>query len=358
MQPIRLLSAVEQTVAHLCEGLQRGHWSGRLPGVVRLAAECGVSKGVVRAALQRLEAEGRLSARGLGRSRSTAAPGGAGAPRRALRVGILLHEGRHDRQIGYFVELQHALDSAGHVAFFTRKSQIDLKFDLPRISRFVGETPADAWVVVSASSEILSWFAAQPVPALALFGRRSGLPIASSGLDKVPAFIDATRQLVALGHRSIVLLCRKMRRLPQPGRVERAFLAELAAQGCRVSAFNLPDWDETVPGFHHLLGELFRTTPPTALLLDEPMFYFAALQFLGQRNFLVPQHVSLVCTDDDPAFEWCQPAISHMRWDSGPVIRRIVRWASAVSEHRTDLKQALFPAEFVTGGTIGPVRPG
>ena len=358
MQPIRLLSAVEQTVAHLCEGLQRGHWSGRLPGVVRLAAECGVSKGVVRAALQRLEAEGMLAARGLGRSRSAAAPGEAGAPRRALRVGILLDDARQNRQVGYIVELQHALEAAGHAAFFTNKSQADLRFDVRRIIRHVEATPADAWVVQAGSREVLEWFATQPVPALALFGRRSGLPIAASGPDKAPAFAEATRQLAGLGHRRIVLLCRKLRRLPEPGRVERAFLAELAAQGCPVSDFNLPDWEETVAGFHHLLGALFHSTPPTALIIDESVFYIAVLQFLGERGWRVPKHVSLVCTDDDAAFAWCHPAISHIRWDPRPVVRRIVRWAAAVSRHQTDLKQALFPAEFVTGGTIGPMWKG
>ena len=357
MKPIRLLSAVEQTAAYLREGLRQGRWRGRLPGVVRLAAECLVSKGVVRAALRQLETEGLLASRGQGRSRTVAVPGGAGAPQRSLRVGILLFE-REDQHVGYMVELQHALATAGHVTFFADKSQVDLHFEVRRVLRQVSQTPADAWVVSAGSREILQWFAAQPVPAIALFGRRNGVPIASSGPDKVPAYTEATRQLLRHGHRRIVLLCRKLRRLPEPGRIERAFLAELAAQGCPVSDFNLPDWEETGAGFHALLGALFRSTPPTALIVDEAPLFIATQQFLAGRNLLVPKHVSLVSADYDPAFEWCQPAISHMRWDFGPVIQRIVRWAAAVSQHRPDLKQALFPAEFVTGGTIGPVWKG
>ena len=260
--------------------------------------------------------------------------------------------------MGYMVELQHALEAAGHVMFCADKSQFDLHFDVRRVMRQVSQTPADAWVVSAGSREILEWFAAQPVPAIALFGRRHGVPIASSGPDKVPAYAEATRQLIGLGHRRIVLLCRRLRRLPEPGRIERAFLTQLAAHGCPVSDFNLPDWEETVAGFHHLLGALFRSTPPTALIVDEPPLFIAVQQFLAGRNLLVPKQVSLICTDDDAAFAWCHPAISHIRWDVGPVIRRVVRWAAAVSEHRTDLKQALFPAEFVTGGSIGPVWKG
>ena len=354
MQPIRIHSVAEQTAENLRTGLREGRWSGRLPGVVLLAAECHVSPRVVRTALRQLEKEGLLAARGRGRSRTVAPPGGAAAPQRSLRVGILVYA-REDRDMAYMSKLQHALETAGHAAFFTNKSQIELNFDLRRVMRHVSQTAADAWVVVAGSREILEWFAAQPVPAMALFGRRSGVPIASSGPDKAPAYTEATRQLIRLGHRRIVLLCLKLRRLPEPGPIERAFLAELAAQGCPVSGFNLPDWEETPEGFHALLRSLFKVTPPTALIIDSTPLFIAVKDFLAGINLHVPKHVSLVSTDDDPAFEFCHPAISHIRWDSDPVIRRIVRWATAVSEHRPDLKQALFPAEFVTGGTIGPV---
>ena len=357
MQPIRIQSVVEQTAANLRTGLREGRWSGRLPGVVRLAAECDVSTRVVRAALRQLEKEGLLAARGHGRSRTVAAPSGAGVSRRALRVGVFLYA-REDRHMGYMAELQHALETAGHVTFFAQKSQIDLNFAIRRVKSQVSQTPADAWVVCAGSREVLEWFATQPVPVIALFGRASRVPIASSGPDKVPAYAEATRQLIRLGHRRILLLCLKLRRLPVPGPIERAFLAELAAHGCPVSGFNLPDWEETIEGFHVLLAALFRTTPPTALIIDTVPLFIAAQQFLAGRNLLVPKHVSLVSTDADPAFEWCHPAISHIRWDSQPVIRRIVRWATAVSHGRPDLKHALFPAEFVTGGTIGPVWNG
>ena len=84
------------------------------------------------------------------------------------------------------------------------------------------------------------------------------------------------------------------------------------------------------------------------------MFYIAALQFCANRGLRVPQDVSLICTDADPTFAWCQPSVAHIRWDSRPVVRRIVRWAANVSCGQEDLRQTLTPAEFVPGGTIGP----
>ena len=70
----------------------------------------------------------------------------------------------------------------------------------------------------------------------------------------------------------------------------------------------------------------------------------------------MPEDVSLICTDSDPNFAWCEPSIAHIRWDYLPVVRRIVRWAANVSIGKTDLRQTSTKAEFVEGGTIGPAK--
>ena len=270
-----------------------------------------------------------------------------------MRIALLDYEPLA-RTEGYMVELQHLLAAAGHAAFFTEKSLVELRMDVARIGRLVRQTKADAWVIGAGSREVLEWFCAQPMPAFALFGRREGLPIAAIGPDKQPAIAAATRHLIGLGHRRIVLLARRLRRLPEPGRSERALLDELKSHGIPMGDFNLPDWEETREGFQELLGSLFRVTPPTALIVDEAPFFVATQQFLAGRGIRVPQQVSLICTDADPTFSWCMPSIAHIRWDPDPVVRRIVRWAATVSRGRKDVKQAFTLAEFIPGGTIGP----
>ena len=355
MQPLHLLSAVEQVAAHLREEMRRGSLSGAMPGVQRLAAELGVSPKTMVAALRQLAHEGWVVGHGPRRKRRVELSGGGAAPR-PLRIALLAYEPVANTE-GYVIKLQHLLMEAGHTAFFTEKSLMELGMNVARIDRLVRRTEADAWVIVAGSREVLEWFCAQPVPALALFGRQKGLPIAGARPDKVPAIAAATRHLIELGHRRIVLLARRMRRLPEPGRSERAFLNELEAHGIKqgqAGHFNLPDWEETREGLQHLLGELFRVTPPTAIIIDEASLFAATQQFLARRRILVPEQVSLICTDADPTFAWCMPSIAHIRWDSGPVVRRIVRWAATVSRGGEDLKQTLTPAEFVPGGTIGP----
>jgi DNA-binding LacI/PurR family transcriptional regulator len=158
--------------------------------------------------------------------------------------------------------------------------------------------------------------------------------------------------LIDLGHHRIVLLCRRIRRLPAPGLSERAFLAELQAGGIRPGEYNLPDWEESNAGFQRCLEALFRITPPTAMIVDEVHYFVATLQFLQRTGLRVPGDVSLICTDDDPAFAACEPPISCITWDTRPLVRRVSNWASNVSRGKTDIRQTQTPATFIPGGTI------
>jgi DNA-binding LacI/PurR family transcriptional regulator len=190
---------------------------------------------------------------------------------------------------------------------------------------------------------------------MALFGRRRRLQMASVGPDKVPAIRAATKALIELGHRRIVFLTRSGNRLPLPSIPLQAYLDELAAGGIQMASYNLPDWKETMHGFHECLESLFRVTAPTAVIVDGIALWITTQQFLASRRVRVPRDLSLVCTDGTPDFAWCQPVISHIRWDSQPMVSRIVRWANQLAKGKQDKRHVFTPAEFVRGGTIGPV---
>ena len=355
MRAFRRLSLVEQTAAHLREGLRAGRWRGQLPGAVRLAAELGVSINTLRPALRIVEAEGLVKLGENGRSRHV--PARVARRQRPLRIGILLFEPLA-LEVGQPIEIgvRHSLEATGFTVFFSSETQCGLGHDVRRIARYVKREQADAWVVCSASRAVLKWFAAQPQPALAEFGDRAGLPMAAVGLDKLPALLDATRLLIALGHRRIVYICRRVQRVPELHPNVSAMLAELVAHGCLSAGdYNLPEWEETTEGLHALFDALFRVTPPTALFFDETPIALAAQQFLAGRGIKVPEQVSLVTEDYDACFRFYQPSIAHTAWRSEPIVHRIVQWATAISQHRPDLRQVNFPAEFIPGGTIGPV---
>jgi DNA-binding LacI/PurR family transcriptional regulator len=355
MRPLHRPSIAELTAEHLREGLRAGRWRKVLPGVGRLAAELDVSRDTVRAALRLLESEGLLGAQGLGRSRAVTA---LGVEHPRLRVGLLLHNALSDEQskvAQVLLRIQSDLGLLDHEVFCLPKTQVQLRHDIRRITHLLGQHPADAWIVVAGSRELLEWCAVQATPCLALYGRSEGLRLAGTGPDKRPACLAATRQLLGLGHRRIVMIVRNARRLPTPGKVERAFLDELAAHGIPTGDYNLPAWEENPKGFLKLLESLFGSTPPTAMIISETAQFVAAMEFLARRRLHVPEQVSLVSTNDDAAFAWCLSGIAQISSDPKPIVRRVVRWVSSVRKGAADRRSIAFPAQFVSGGSIGPV---
>ncbi len=354
MSGIRFLSITEQVTEYLRGELLRGRWRDVLPGLPQLSKELDVDPKTVTIALRQLETQGLLIPQGAGKRRKIVAPKGTRPPHK-LRIGILLHW-KLEMTDGYLVELQHQLLMAGHEVFFYGKGLTELKMDVNRVANLVRQSNADAWVVLAASRELLEWFISEKIPAFALFGRRRELLIAGAGPNKEQTYRDVVRRLTELGHRRIVLLAMKVRRLPQPGATERAFLEELEAQGIPSSSYNLPDWEDSPEEVPQLLDSLFRLTPPTALLIDEAYLFHAVKYHLSRRGIEAPEDVSLICTDPDRTFAWCRPTIAHITWDHLHVVRRVVRWAKHLSHGKTDIRQSLTSAHLVEGGTIGPAK--
>lgn len=356
MQAFQLQSAIEQVADYLSKKINAGEWRDDMPGAQSLAAQLGVNHKTIDGAIALLERQGLLEGQGP-RRRKKIAVLHKQTYRRSLTIAILTSD-LVDFRLDYMVELQHELAASGHAVTHVTRSFTELSLDPKRIARMVKQTKADAWIILAGSREILEWFCGHHTPAFALFGRRRGLRLAAAGPNKPPALAAATRTLMDLGHRRISLLARKRRRLPEPGAPEKAFLDALEAHGIEPSPFHLPDWEETVEGYHHCLETLFRYTPPTALIIDEMPFFVATMQFLSDHQLRVPQDVSIICTDSDPAFDWCHTTIAHLHWKSRPIVLRIVRWAKHISQHKIDLKQTDTPCHFIPGATIGPaVKP-
>jgi DNA-binding LacI/PurR family transcriptional regulator len=345
-------SVTEQVAQVLRAGIGEGRWQGTMPGRNRLAVELGVNHKTVKSALAILEREGLLESRGPGRERSII--GKTLLAPVARRVMILAYE-KSDQQSDYLVSINHRLQAAGHWAGFAPKTQSELGMDVNRVARFVARTEADAWVVVAGRKDILEWFAAQPFPAFALFGRATHISIASAAPDKTGAMLELVDRLVALGHKRIVMIAREDRRKPTPGGFERLYLQRLESHGIRTGSYNLPDWGNDPDALQRSLDLLFRHTPPTALIMDDTQIFPAVIQQLARIGFSAPQNISLACTDSASPFEWYRPAITHIAWNHDKVIQRVVGWANKTSLGKIDHRTTRIHAELVIGGTIGPV---
>jgi DNA-binding LacI/PurR family transcriptional regulator len=333
---------------------------------LRIRTACGFPKGgswlvthfqlgrdTVRAAMALLEQEGVLVSDGQGRPRRIAMNREDFKPRN-IRVTFFLYQ-MHDRGDIDNSTLLAELLEAGIDAKFSTKSLKDLGMDVERVAQYVKKNPADAWIISAGSREVLEWFAGQPTPVIAMYGRFEGLPIAAAHTLMILGQTAAVRRLIELGHKRIVMVTREERRKPILSRPEQAFIDELEAAGIKTGEYNIPDWEETREGLSRLLDELFRFSPPTALFFQEAQIYTAARYHLADRGIVSPRKVSLIVADRDPSFAWCDPIPAHIDWDYRPVVRHIVRWAKNLAHGKHDRRVYATSSEFIEGGTIGPV---
>jgi len=355
MKPFRALTAVEQLAAHLRREIEAGVFGVALPGVHRLAKALGVGSRSVVAALAQLEHEGVITGQGARRrSRVAAQPSGAGAGG-DLKIRILLYD-RAEAGTRIMIDLRRRLSDAGHRAGFAALDLHQLGMHPKNVQRFVAEHPADAWVVVGGTEEVLETFVTTEIPAFAFFGRHASLPLAGASVRKIPAMQKAVGRLVELGHRRIVMLAREERRKPVPAIFEAAFLEELASYKIQTGHYNLPDWEDSPKAFHRVIDSLMRHTPPTALLISESLLFNAAQQHLARLGVLAPEHISLICDESDPNLAWCERAVAHFDWDSEPLLRGAVRWADRLVRGKSSRSKSISVADFIEGATVGPVR--
>lgn len=351
MQPFRVQTTVDQLAEHLRTEIQSGGLSGEMPGVAQLVRTLGVGTTTVVAALEILKRDGLLEAKGE-RRRSRIADQKQVA-HVGLKVRILLYEDS-DAHDEHMVSLGFKLQERGHQVEYATKTLIDLDFNVERVAKMVQKNDGNAWVIRSGSRPVLEWFAEQPIPSFAMFGRQTGIPMASLATLKSPAMLLAIQRLVTLGHRRIVLLTREERRKPTPGLLERRFIEELERLEITTGAYNLPDWENNPQHLHQCLSSLFQRTPPTALLISEPALFFAVQNYLLTQGLVVPRDVSLLSLEKHPSFEWFRPRVSLIQTDSQRWVPRVVQWAENVAKGKEDKRETLIQSKFIEGGTIGP----
>ena len=353
MPVLKTNTVTEQVASHLRDEIHAGRWKTLMPGRRRLAQYLGASSCSVQRALEVLEAEGLLVSQGGGKRRKIVIEPGT---RKSLsaRIGIL-HFDPNSKNISRMMNLKHQLMEAGHTVNVMSKTLTDLGMKTSSISRVVKNHDVDAWVVVAATREVLEWFAAGPTPVFALWGYHLSMPIAGAGPKKIPAAEQALHELIELGHRRIIYLARPMHIKTPPMLALQSFIDVLESKNIPVGSYNMPIWNESPEGLMRCLDSLFATTPPTALIIDEPEIFLAAKDHLASRGIIAPKDVSLICSDPDRAFAWYRPKVSHIAWSSEPMIRHVVRWATKVSRGENDRRKSSAIATFVRGGTIGPV---
>jgi len=351
MKPFTSKSTSEQLADHLRGEVLRGAFGETMPGIKKLVRGLGVNSSAVTDALKQLEAEGILAGQGERRRHRIVTENNTRPP--AMRIAFLPFDAS-SRGEPFNLEVLRILTEHGHDPFFTGKTLMDLHLNPRRVAGMVGQTRADAWIVTSAQLPVLECFTRKELPTFSLYGVWPGHPIAGALPNHAPVVTGLIRRLIGLGHRRIVMLLYRGQLDLATARLAPMLLGEMERHGIATGRYNVPNWKDSPRGFRRMLDSMFKTSPPTAMIIEEVPHLFATLQFCGQRGIRVPEDLSLVCMEHRSELDYCVPPVTHLRWDKVLMTRRIARWANQVARGREHFRQGLLKSELVEGGTIGP----
>lgn len=350
----KVSSITNQAAELIRKGLNEGRWKELMPGRLRLAKELGISPATATRAIQMMVQEGVLESRG--KDRCCAIPVGKKAKRSGELHLILLPRTSDDQTRYGWLSASYELRSQGMKTEICDFTLEDLKYDLSAVKRRIKHLGADGWVIQAGNKEILQWFSEQPVPAFAFGGGMLGIDIAGTGFDASEGIRELTRKLIQLGHSRIVLLARApLIRNLETGPAGR-FVEEMRAHDIATGPYNLQGLAENASPeeLMNCLANLFRYTPPTALIVGHPTFYHGTKDFLLETGRKIPHDCSLACFNPIPGFERDHPAPTHLKADHMLLVDPLVRWARALELGTPHRMQTLVPVTLVEGRTIGP----
>lgn len=335
------VAVLEGVCRYLRDGAADGRWpDGKVPPVRTLAKTLDVSPTTVMKAVRQLEAEGFFI--GEGRSRRISKRTKRSTPGRVLRLGILLaHPVRKlvPADSKYLQSMVALAEHSGLTVVYTAKSKEECDGNPELLRTVIEAARADAWLAVCSEQTMLEALAATGRPVFSYGGWDYGLPVSGVSVRMTSAVVEVTRRLIAYGHKRIVLFAPSHWVDPVPLSVATAFLDELAGAGLKPSrrpgSYNLPLWDRTSAGASRIFEELFRLTPPTAIIFIEAAPLLVLQGFLAARRRAIPQDVSVFVTDDDPILDWIRPQPAHATYDFDEIVRHAERWLTNILRGRS-----------------------
>ncbi len=361
--PLRRPESLVQLIVHEVSGrIAARDWRDTLPGMLRMAAELGVSRETVEKALQILTRDGMLEPPVHGQPRKIAKiPDLATPPVSPKKVGwvswrpLVLMDRSTRETISEVVRLAGAEDAEVFVAPLSGSQVRHVPRDLEHL---LSNHAADAWIVQGATLEMTKWFAGCGIPCLAVGGRVGTTAVAQVGFNMREQIEHAVDYLIGLGHRRIILPLPPQ--TPKEGprsSFENAFRSRMDAAGARVSPeYNLPHLDGKYDSWHQLLESLFAVTPPSAFILYNGMEAAGLSGFLHRRGLRIPEDVSLIVEADEPILDWIFPDPSRIEFSSIKLAKTIWKWLREAIRGNVSTGRQLISGTFIPGKTTGPPR--
>ncbi len=339
------------------EIFRRG-WTEWIPSERELSELFHVSRNTCRAALHSLYRENLIKPiRGRGRRVNHAAiPKARSAGQHVQSVGVIIPEalGRLRPSNSLLIEeLQGELFDFGARLQLHNSPVYYRTNPNEALERLVEKNHHDCWILMLSHRALQHWFMKQNLPCLICGSIYPDIRLHSVDYDYRAVCRHATGKLIALGHRRIVFLNRRLR---AAGDLEsEAGLLE----GVRTSSQEHVEarvvyHDDNVESVSPLVKKLFAAPqPPTGIIVANSYCYLSVMSALAHARLRVPEDVSLISRDDDPYLAYLEPEPARYIYDGAGLARKMMLQIRSLLEGgNMKLDPVRLAARFVEGASM------
>lgn len=354
----RYQSLPDQVTARIVGEMEKGTWVKLLPGERVLIDYLNVSRKTLRKALGQLKKEGVIKTeRGIGHRIVRTARREA---RPSISIGLLVPDSieklRHFTAL--WVDDLRALLFENNIRLVTFSSRRFYTLHPDKaLARLTRQNPQACWVLSYTNEAIQQWFHHQRIPCIVAGTCHAGISIPNVHMDYRATSRHAVGAMLSRGHRRLGYLARKSRNAGDlEGEIGFAEGVERAARAGVQSI--VMRHDGSVDGIaRELARALASGAAPTAILVNDPVFYLTAASFLAERGLRVGKDVSLLSIDDDRFLPYLipQPAryVCNFRSFAKELFALVLQWVRGEQFARTTSR---VEASFVAGSSLAPWR--
>lgn len=358
--PIDRKSLANRVLHSLESSIRSGFYKDFLPGERILGKELGVSRVVVRRALQVMAEQGIIDVVHGRRSRILRKPKRTQSPKLrtvATLAKTAINRISHSMSLNLLLLQQH-LYEAGYFMRMHFKPAASEGLPVRVVRQLVDNNPADCWVLFSGNPQMQAYFYRHQIPTYLIGKPAPGIDLPHFYIDYAPACRHAVGHLLGLGHRNIALL---LDSTPTPGHdsIQQAFNHAFESRLGHASRHQTITFS---PGYRRAdqsLAEVFKKSPgdPTALIVEMPSDAFAALSFFSECDLKVPNDVSLLCLGYHPVFTTWKGGIACYSLDEYQCYRESTKRILNLARDGRLLEKAYHAIpEFVAGKTVDVAR--
>lgn len=345
-----------KTADLLEEHIKQEEWTGTLPGYRKLCDLLGVSPRTVHSALDLLERRKVIMPSTQGRPRqicsSISRSGNNAKDRKTLLIIASTPLQMQDLATRTIVESIHRRFSnkGWDIDFVTHREYAKGKPGKAMEQLYL-EHRHHRWLAVMPAMAIVQWCQAHELRTICLGGHLPELGPPGLGVSRSEMLAQGVHEFHQAGHSRICAMVNLESEMVRNLTLTTLHIAFDKAGIPFHENYNLVQLTDTSPDiFCRALDNLFKYSPPTALIVTESYQIASIYSYCMSKKLRIPEDISIIVTQESRHLEWFRPVPAFYRMPIRQYVNKISRW---IEHYPTRLSKVhLLGAELEWGGSI------